>query len=237
MIKVNLCPVEELESPYWYVPDLAVTLGVALAGYLGVQYYFGTIQTSIDSVNQSIASLDTSTKQLEPDLKRFESLDDDIRRLNDKLGALQSITVSKIERLKPLILLEHLQNLRPTGLWYETLDIGIPTPNSFQIKGHAFDNVLTAEYMMALRSTESQDMDPSDLRTQVFFKNLTLKGTELKKGEVAGFSDLKDVPSFELMGTFADRAPHMVPSTPPPDTAQRVSSRDESPPSLPHGRG
>ena len=206
MIKVNLCPIEELESPYWYVPDLAVALGVALAGYFAVQYYLGTIQNDIDSASQKIASLEASTKQLEPDLKRFETLDDDIKRLNAKLAALQGITVSRIQRVKPLILLEHLQNLKPLGLWYQTLQIGLPNSASFLVTGQSFDNILTAEFMMALRATETQDVDPSDLRTQVFFKDLQLKKTELKMGAVEGFADLTNLPTFEISGSFADRA-------------------------------
>jgi Tfp pilus assembly protein PilN len=205
MIKVNLCPVEELESPYWYVPDLAVVITVAMAGYFGVQYYLGTIQEEVDKISQNIASLETSTKQLEPDLKRFQTLDQDVKKLNEKLIALQSITVSKIERIKPLIALEHLQNIKPIGVWYQSLEIGIGSPSSFKVAGQSFDNVRTAEFMMALRSTESQEVEPTDLRSQVYFTGLSLKAAELKKGEVLGFPDLRDLPSFEITGLYVDR--------------------------------
>jgi len=226
MIKVNLCPVEELEGPYWYVPDLAIALTVAVAGYFAVQYYLGTIQDQIDKLDQSITSLETSTKQLEPDLKRFETLDQDIRKLNAKLTALQSITVSKIERIKPLIVLEHLQNIKPIGVWYQSLEIGLSAPAEFKVLGQSFDNILTAEFMMALRSTETQDVEPSDLRTQIYFTGLSLKSAELKKGDVIGFPDLKDMPSFEIRGMFADRVVGAAPSLPQDINAKKVSSSE-----------
>jgi hypothetical protein len=226
MIKVNLCPVEELESPYWYVPDLAVAITVAVAGYFGVQYYLGTIQEEIDKVDQSISSLETSTKQLEPDLKKFESLDQDIQRLNEKLQALKNITVSKIERIKPLIVFEHLQNIKPLGLWYQSMDIGVPNPSTFKVAGQSFDSILTAEFMMALRSTENQDVEPSDLRTHVYFSNLALKAVTFQKGPVSGFVDLKDLPSFEITGTYADFSSKIEPNRVMDPTAKDLSSNE-----------
>jgi hypothetical protein len=232
MIKVNLCPVEELEGPYWYVPDLAIALTVAVAGYFAVQYYLGTIQDDIDTVQQSITSLETSTKQLEPDLKRFETLDQDIQKLNAKLTALQNITVSRIERIKPLIVLEHLQNIKPMGVWYQSLDIGLSDPDEFKVSGQSFDSILTAEFMMALRSTETQDVEPSDLRTQIYFSGLSLRSVELRKGDVIGFPDLKDMPSFEIRGMFANRDVGEASHLPQDSNAKKVSSIEEDQTSL-----
>lgn len=236
MIKVNLCPVEELESPYWYVPDVAVAITVALAGYFAVQYYLGTIQEEIDKVDQSISSLDTSTRQLEPDLKRFESLDQDIQRLNEKLKALQNITVSKIERIKPLIVFEHLQNIKPLGLWFQSMEIGIPDPSTFKVSGQSFDSILTAEFMMALRSTENQDVESSDLRTHVYFSNLALKAVTFQNGPVAGYVDLKDMPSFEITGIYADHSAKIPSNQVVDPSSKKVSTVEPNESSIEKGR-
>jgi hypothetical protein len=205
MIKVNLCPSQELENPYWYAPDLALFLAVALMAYFGVRQYLGTIEADIRRVNDQIASLEDSTKKLEPDLKRFSTLDEDIKELNTKLEALRSITVSKIERYKLLIALEHFQTLKPLGLWYQSLDVGVEAPEKFRVKGQSFDNILTAEFMTALRATGSQEIDGSDLRTQVYFQNLSLVSAALRAGDVPGVPDLKNLPAFEVVGLLQSR--------------------------------
>src|SRR4051812_12451807 len=98
MIKINLCPIDELESQYWYVPDVAVAVVIAIVAFLGVQYYLGTIQEQIDVARSNVQSLNENTTKLAPDLERFKNLKKDVDELNNKLNALKAITVSKISK-------------------------------------------------------------------------------------------------------------------------------------------
>jgi len=235
MIKINLCPIDELENQYWYVPDLVVTALVGVAVFLALQFYLGTIQNEIDVVLADVASLEESTANLSPDLERFKHLGKDISDLNSKLNALTSITVSKIAKYKPVIVLEHLQNLRPEGVWFESVRIGFGDPvakggaagatnqppdqaaseDSFEIRGQAFDNILTAEFMTAIRSTDSQDIDSADLRTQVYFNDLTLVEANIGKGSSArGFAELALFPVFSVRGYFRERSAPALPVKP-----------------------
>lgn len=218
MIKINLCPVDELRSPYWLVPDVAMVLTVALAAYLGVQYYLGGIQDEIDVANEHVASLQTSTRQLEPEVERFKGLQANIELLNKKLSALKSITVSKISKYKPVIVLEHLQNLKPEGAWFQSLRYGVTTPEQLEIQGGAFDNILTAELITALRATESQEPDDGDLRTQVYFSGLILEQSTLVRTGT-GFPDLRNYAEFSLRGQVLERSGGRAAGDPPPPSS------------------
>lgn len=204
MIKVNLCPVDELESPYWYIPDVVALAVVALAAYLGVQHYLGTIQEQIDSVVAETDQKKQAAEALKPQIAQFETLGKDIEELNTKLKSLQSITVSKISRYKPVIIMEHMQNLKPEGLWFESFRIGGEgKASSFELKGKAFDNLLVAEMMTAMKSTASQEKDDADMRTQVHFDEVRLRDSIIG-GDAAGFPELKGFPVFVLEGSFAE---------------------------------
>lgn len=226
MIKINLCPIDELESQYWYVPDIAVAAVVAVVSFLGVQYYLGTIQERIDTAQANIASLTENTDKLKPDLERFVRLKADGKDLNTKLDALKAITVSKISKYKPVIVIEHFQNLRPEGVWFEELKIGVEDPETFEVKGQAFDNILTAEFLTAIRSTENGEADDSDLRTQVYFKDLELVSTSVLQ-ESEPFPELQPYPVFKLKGKYAERTAGKDPVPgPAKDPAKTLSHAD-----------
>jgi hypothetical protein len=207
VIKINLCPLDELESQYWYLPDLAVAAVCLLASFLGVQYYLGTIQEEIDKVTESKVSLEDSYQKLAPDLERFKDLDADIAALNSKLQALRSITVSKISKYKPVIVTEHLQNLKPEGAWYTEIKVGIDGKDGFELKGQAFDSLLIAELLGAIRSTELQEVDESDLRTQVYFTDIQLDAVAVPKAAPKVFREMKPFPEFSIKGRFSERGP------------------------------
>jgi hypothetical protein len=211
MLKINLVPIDELENPYWYVPDLAVFLIIALVSYFGVDTYLSSIQQEIDETQEKIASLNASTAQLAPDLERFKTLDNDVKTLQTKLQALQKITVSKLERFTPLIVLEHIQNLKPQGVWYTSFT----TTNkvNFNLKGMAFNNIMTAELMTSLRATAATEIDSTDLRTQVYFDDLDLVSAILttSQTDADGQPTIGPPPSsFEIKGTIKERS---VPSS------------------------
>ncbi len=227
MIKINLCPIDELESQYWYVPDLALAAVVAIVGFLAVQYYLGTIQSDIEAADAKVASFNESSEQLAPDLTRFKNLKTDIDELNGKLEALKAITVSKISKYRPVIVIEHFQNLKPDGVWFDTMKIGTDKSDDFELKGQAFDNILTAELITALRSTESQESDEADLRTQVYFNNLSLVGSSIQPSGPEGFKELGPYPVFTIKGKVMERG---VKSFEKPKQEPVISSAEEDQP-------
>lgn len=224
MIKVNLCPVEELENQYWYTLDVVVALVLAVGAYIGVQQYLDQVRQEIDKVANDVASLDESTRQLEPELKHFENLNQDIGKLNTKLGALQSITVSKISKYKPVVVIEHLQNLKPDGVWFDSVTFGVESPEHFVIKGQAFDNILVAEFMTGIRATESQEFDNSDVRTQVFFNQMELEDSAIGNTP-EGFPEMVGYPSFSIKGHVRERAGAVRPTGEATDLSQGESPR------------
>lgn len=212
MIKINLVPIEELENPYWFAPDIAVFLIIALGSYFGVDMYFNSIQQQIEDIQDKVTSLNASAAQLAPDLERFKSLDQDVKTLKNKLQALQKITVSKLERFTPLIVLEHIQNLKPQGVWYTEFTMKNANVTDFNLKGMAFNNVMTAELMTSLRATLSAEVDPTDLRTQVYFDNLDLIEAALTTPDANNGDTSGQLPpsSFDIKGFIKERTPQMT---------------------------
>ena len=205
MIRVNLCPVDELESPYWWVGEAIVGVVILISSYVGVQVYLGTIQDQIDVAVKETEILENSYRKLEPDIKKFENLDNDIKELNNKLVALQAITVSKVSRYRPVIAIEHLQNLKPDGVWFQSFTLG--ADNTLELKGQAFDNILVAELMVALKYVANQEAFASDLRTQVYFDDVSLVES-IVQGADPDFPELRDYPRFTLKMRVIERPVH-----------------------------
>lgn len=215
MIKINLAPVDELESPIWYVPDVALVLVVALAGFLGVKFYLGSMRTEIDTLTTSRDSFLKSYTQLAPDLEKFKSLDANIKTLRNKLDSLKDITISKVARYKPIIVLEHIQNLKPDGVWFWTVKI-VGNQNKVQIYGQTYDNLLLAEFLSSLQATATDVSDPNDLRSQVYFTDVRLEQSEVVEAGKTGFMDLRRYPEFRINLTFLERG-QSIPKEPIPD--------------------
>jgi hypothetical protein len=174
MIRINLNPKEELESQVWFLPDLLVLLLVFMVAYSFVEGELAKVQ---DDIAQTIASRDDfneRTKKIQPELEKFKNLGKDKENLLVKLRALQAITGSRISKFKPLIAIEHLQNLKPESVWLTNLNAD---DAQLSFEAMALDNILVAEFITALKSTQFQDIDPADLRTQVYFSNVSLSGT------------------------------------------------------------
>lgn len=234
MIKINLCPVDELEFPVWYryLPEISVFVVVLGAAFVGVQYYFGTIEEQIQVAQMETAEKVQATASLDPDIKKFKDLGQQIEALKQKITALQSITVSKIARYRPVIATEHLQNLKPDGVWFRRFSFGSKeSPDGFALEGSAFDNILVAEFMTAMRATESQEKDEADLRTQVYFADLNLEKTMLLRDADSAFPDLKNATDFHLKGSVRERTEAVtpVPASPPAEKKKKDGAKAPPP--------
>lgn len=208
MIRVNLAPREELDSQFWFMPDVLLLLVVFLVANAVVEGQLTGLQ---DEVAQTMASRDDyneRAQKIQPELEKFKNLGKDKENLLVKLRALQAITGSRIAKFKPLIAIEHLQNLKPDGVWLQSLSV---EDTQVGLDALALDNILVAEFITALKSTQFQDIDPSDLRTQVFFSNVTLSGTS-SVGPVEGVNQPTDVSGggtvrFRLTLSIGERLP------------------------------
>lgn len=214
MIKINLVPIDELENQLWWVADAAILLIVACASFFGSHYYIGSIQEKVDEAAARAQSLENSAKALEPEIARFRNLSQKKVSLNDKLDSLRKITVTKISKFEPVIVLEHLQNLKPEGVWFKRLRIGTPeNGQQFIIEGFGFDNLIISEFISGIRSTESQEKDDADLRTHIFFSNLDLVKSTNERGDF--FQDIiasaEEFPVFELTGDVRDKSGEVGP--------------------------
>lgn len=182
MININLSPIEERENKLWYLPDLIIFLVILAGIYYGVGFYLETIEDNIASVNQEKRELEENHRRLKPDLDRFERLKKENEQLQKKLNSLKQITISKISRYKPVILLEHLQNLKPEGVWFTYLKDESDS-SIIRLTGRSFDSLLVAEFMSALHATKMQELDSTDLRTQVYFSTAYLGKVSIKGAE------------------------------------------------------
>lgn len=174
MIRINLAPKEELESQFWFVPELIVLILVIMAANAFVDSQLIAIQDQIASINLSRDSFNEKSKSIKPQLDRFKNLGKDKDALMLKLRALKAITGSRLSKYRELIVIEHLQNLKPESVWLTNLTID---DSGMAFDAYATDNILVSEFITALKSTQFQDADPSDLRTQIFFTDAILSGT------------------------------------------------------------
>jgi Tfp pilus assembly protein PilN len=210
LITINLVPVDELENQLWWVADAAVVLIVACASFFASQWYLGKIQEQTDEITLRATGLEESTAALQAEITRYAGLQAKKDALNEKIISLQRITVTKISKFEPVIVLEHLQNLKPEGIWFSRLQIGMPA-GTFKIFGQGFDNLLLAEFMTGIRSTETQEKDDSDLRTHIFFANLDLINSAV--GTITSpFPDIGGFPTFELNGLIKEKDQGSIPA-------------------------
>ena len=216
MIKINLTPVEELENPYWWIPDAAVLLLTLMISLGGVYIYVSTVEAEIAAQEADKNRMVAETQALTSDVERYNSLNQKIEQLESKKFSLKRITESKLVRFLPIILLENIQNLKPAGVWLTALafidkkvdpvqavapppaadpnqpapaggaapppapkpalvdGLGTEYPFIIEISGSATSNVQIAEFMMALKTTQNQAYEKSDLRTQLFFSDVAI---------------------------------------------------------------
>ena len=165
MIKTQLCPVGELEDKNWWYIDIIALIVVAALSYLAVEKYLDVMREDVERLAEKKAHWEKELATKKPGIEKFNGLKAEMGLLNKKIGALQRITTSRIDKVKPLVAIDQLQTLWIDGVWYESLDYD--TAGRIIIKGAAHDSILIGEYMLGLRET----MNP-DTRNEIF-KDIT----------------------------------------------------------------
>ena len=212
MLRINLASSgesisDETSNSRWFVLDLLVLAIVAAAGYYGIQYHIGIAKDKIEIIESETKSISDSIVKLKHAEDRFNSLEVDIRSLANKVKAIQSITTSVFERYKIMIVLEHLQVLQPMGVWYNSLKI---FNNNIAIAASAFNNILVAEFLTSLESTKTQEVDPVDLRTYIYFEQSNLVSTVSVTREEGGEDNLSHHVNFSVNITFGSQSYEQV---------------------------
>lgn len=231
-VKLNLAPPETRESKLWFLGDAIIIFVAFILSYSYYELEIEKIRNKISAVNQEISVLIANTKKLEKNVKRYEELKKEEDFLLSKIEAVKEITVSKIARFKPVILLELLQILKPEGVWFTSYNDN-SSGSSINITGKATDYLIVSEFIATLRATENQPVDPNDLRSQIYFSNIYLKKVNienassnlqaqnnpnmkrlqidqrlLKGGESATdlFPEIKKSPSFSMNIIYSERS-------------------------------
>ena len=203
MLKVQLCPPQELENKRWYLLDAIVVILILIFSGAGIGLYLVDLQDSITNLNAEKQNFEGRQTALKPQVEKFKNLDIQIGELQKKIAALKNITVSKIEKIKQIVVLEHFQTLRPNGVWFQGLTIG--ENSKFELQGSTFDTILVAELMMNLRETAMFQDQMSNVRNLIYFAEIKIKKTNYFPGIDTLFSDLQSFHNFTVEGTIVQR--------------------------------
>ena len=200
MITIQLAPPEELEDRNWYLPDVTIlAIVVALSWWLVTGHLDG-MEQDISDLQEERVKLQDATKRLSHDLKQYDEMNLKIKDLENKILSLRNITVSRIARFRPIIILEHLQNLKPEGIWFHSL-VDDSDKEVISLKAGSFDNLLVAEFMSSLESTRFQEADSSNIRTQLYFSQLDLERLSLNDADAS--SDSNNSSNDDVQAAFA----------------------------------
>lgn len=173
MIEINLAPPEELENHHWFVPDLAVILIFGLLSYGSVLLFLEAARGSIEQKRSEVERVSSDYKRMQPDVQKFMDLSKQVTLLEQKIQSIGLITASKIDRYMPVVLLEHLQNLKPEGVWLTEL-IQNHRDSVLTLSGGAVDSLYIAEFMSTLDALKHQVPSSSDIRTLIYFERVYL---------------------------------------------------------------
>lgn len=80
---------------------------------------------------------------------------------------------------------------------------GVEFPVSIEVNGAAVDNVAIAEFMMALKATQNQRFETSDLRTQLFFNDVNISFSQIS---VDSQNKESEVVNFKLILNFKEKS-------------------------------
>lgn len=218
MIRINLIPPEELESHLWWVGDIIIAIIISVIMFFGSQFYLTGTKSQIEKTSKEIVAMEIQLNNLNKYVNEYRSINNEIKSYNAKLSSLKVISLSKVARYSPIIAIEHIQNLKPYGLWFNKLELKTSkdsqskvsnqsssiTP-SIIIEGEAIDSMLISEFITALNSTYYNAYDSQDIRTHIYFSNLKLVSINVKDLHYSSTTSAVKGYSFKLFLNFIER--------------------------------
>ena len=165
MLKIQLCPESELENHLWWVLDVASFVLCGAIVYLAAIIALNSIRDDIAVTTGTSLNWATQLQKIGPSVEKFKGLDVEVALLNRKIDALKHITVSRIDKVLPIVVAEQLQTLRPEGLWFHSM--AYREDKTLTMKGSSNDSLLISEFLLGLRETMNPETITSDIRTQI----------------------------------------------------------------------
>lgn len=211
MININLTPPEELENPLWMVPDILLAVLVCVIGYFSVGLYLDVERKAIDVILAEQQQIQSESAKFTPFVEQLKRLDSQLQDVNKQLSVMKGVSGELVEKYAPVIAIEHVQNLKPQGVWFTSFSISKDLNEKAAVQdgnnkaknadaakaevaakvevaakdgtggvsfsAYALDHLLIAELMGSLRATKTQALEAGDMRTQVYFEDVTLVST------------------------------------------------------------
>ncbi len=208
MIKINLTPELELESTYWYLPSVAIILVVAACGFFYAEYVVSDMRAQQITMDNDSREFVEKLAKIQSDVSRFAAIDESVKSRKQKLKILQDITGKKLERFKPVLIMDVLQVIKPAGVWFRSLEI-TNRGADVSIDGGSFDNIILAEFLTNIKVTASQKISISDIRTQIYFADMDFRFSRQATGDDL-FRDIGSHYRFQLtfkIKNLSEKAP------------------------------
>jgi hypothetical protein len=220
MLRIQLCPASELENKHWWAKEAAVFVLVFLLSWFGVSFRLDQMRDEIQRLTTTADDWTNKAKELEPTVAKFKTLDEEIALLNRKIDVLSKITVSRIEKVLPVVVLEQLQTLKPKGVWFHKLIYN--ADRSVNVLGGTMDSLLISEFLLGMRETMNPDTWTNDVRTQVGYVDLGIRNV-MRAAKDPNFTDIEDVLTFEAIAKIKEKQPKPLQSVSvvPPGRSQR----------------
>ena len=136
MIRINLAPPDELENPLWWLMDVSVLLLIGFVGYMGVQLYLNTIRDEIVAIDNQRAKAQAEIDNLKTDVEKHDKYFESLKNLNETVDSIRGIAISRVAKYRQVIIMEHLQTLKPQGMWFQKLNICNTTSDFTQETGN-----------------------------------------------------------------------------------------------------
>ena len=218
LIRINLIPAEELEDKYWWFPDVLIFAVTLTLTTFCVEFYLDITRDEIARLDEEREELVQNIQNLQRDLERYNNLQEKIEELKSTKDSLIQITKSKLKRYEQVIILEHIQNLKPEGVWLTKIIFGDPEtdPNSpnpnpssqgeiITLMGKALNNIVLAEFMTMIKSTQNQEVEKSNLRSQIYFSTINLQTANQEEESVGEDETVLNLMTFTIIISSSTR--------------------------------
>ncbi|MCY4380629.1 MAG: hypothetical protein OXC40_03550 [Proteobacteria bacterium] len=204
-ININLVPYEELENKFWFVIEIASIVMVVIMLNAFSSKQTAHIRRDIESINVKISENKQSIDNIKDEVDALESIKEDIAAMESKIDAANRVSVSEFARFEGVILLEAMSSLKPEGMWYKDLEINSDSKR-VTITGHMHQANALADFIVALRSTQGSVNQNRDLRSRIYFEDISIGDITGDNFSIPGIDQSLDVLGFRIEFNYVERS-------------------------------